>query len=131
MPFSPPTFNLLCNIYTGPWIGKLLRVGLCPCNLALGRRVQLNFSFDPDVVNTAPGPNLLLPPGTDVRDRSNASGWDVVEVPAGTGRWYAVSVADDVGKGFANEYRIAVIGKISEGVDSFLFPGLWWPTPIP
>jgi len=128
--FTLPTFNLLCDIYTGPWIGKALRLTGIQCNLALGRRV----ATPSDLPNNSPiqqTPVLLLPPSTDVRDGSCASGFDVVEVPRLSGRWYAVQVADDIGKGFPNEHRYAVLVKACQRNDSVLFPGLFWPTPIP
>lgn len=129
--YNPPTFNLKCDIYTGPWLTKVLRASNVDCNLALGRRVQqqgndyANLSYGPAA------PNLLLPLGTDVRDGANASGQDIVECPAGTGRWYQVTAVDDVGKGFSNEYRLAALCKISAFLDPTKYSGLFWPTPIP
>jgi hypothetical protein len=59
--------------------------------------------------------------GTDIRDLNTATGYDIVEVPAGTGRLYLVEQVDDVGKGFLNEHRCATLSK-----------GLFtWPSPIP
>jgi len=132
MAFSIPNFNLLCDIWEGPFPTKTLRVADVPCNLALGRRVQSLF-VDPTNILTAPAaPNLLLPAGTDVRDVDcDVTDSDFVEVPKGSGRWYIVLLVDDVGKGFDNEYRIAAIAKISERIDSTAYAGLWWPTPIP
>jgi hypothetical protein len=56
---------------------------------------------------------------------------DIVEVPRLTGSWYAVFLVGDSGKGFANEFRWCLLGKISQNVRGDLYPGLYWPTPIP
>lgn len=63
---------------------------------------------------------IRLPKGFDVRDSQNAEGADVIECPAGTGRYYVVTQVDDLHRGFPNEYRLAQCVKA------------WtWPTPIP
>lgn len=131
MAFTLPTFNLLCNIYTGPWVTKVLRIANQPCNLALGRRISaLPVEIGPD---TSAGltPTLLLPALVDIRDLGCASGYDLVEVPQGTGRWYFVMVVDDIGKGFANEHRYAQLQKAVDRNSTVDFPGAVWPTPIP
>jgi hypothetical protein len=53
--------------------------------------------------------NLLLPPAVDVRGPQDTVSFDMVEVPAGSGRWYSVVGVDDIGKGFSNEHRTAAI----------------------
>jgi hypothetical protein len=53
--------------------------------------------------------NLLLPAKTDVRGPQDVRSFDMVEVPAGSGRWYSVVFVDDIGRGFANEHRTAGI----------------------
>jgi len=53
--------------------------------------------------------SLLLPPLADVRGPQDSVSADMVEVPAGSGRWYFVVGVDDIGKGFANEHRSAAI----------------------
>lgn len=63
---------------------------------------------------------LCVPEGTDLRDSTSVSGKDLVECPAGSGRLYRVHFVDDMAKGFANEWRFAIIGKLAS-----------WPTPIP
>lgn len=131
MSFSVPDFNLTCDIYTGPWVTKSLRLS-SDCNLAQGRRVMPVWIFE----NTAPAaytstPQLLVPAGTDIRDASGGTDPDIVEVPAGSGRWYSVVSVDDMGKGFSNEHRFALLHKIWEGLNPVLFPGANWPLPIP
>ncbi len=134
MPITLPTFNLLCDIYTGPWLTKAFRLQ-SPCNLAWGRRVNT-----PSITGSfVPGGNvnvlmdLLLPPLTDIRccQQANPPVLDVVEVPTGSGRWYGVAAVDDSGKGFANEHRIAVLTPIYDALDSVKFAGASWPTPMP
>jgi hypothetical protein len=65
---------------------------------------------------------LLLPALTDVRpalptDPTDPSGGvtisDQVEVPKGSGRIYVVLSADDIGKGFPNEHRAALIQMLT------------------
>lgn len=122
MSFKLPEFNLTCNIWTGPTsVGHTKRLS-SPCNLALGRRVdQVGpiLSFSQSYLHMS----LLLPALTDIRFVLNATGPDIVEVPAGSGRFYQVASVDDAGKGFTNEHRVAFIVGVTEGGP--------WPTPIP
>lgn len=122
MPFVLPTFNLTINIWHPPVNVLNPPAVTCPGNLAWSKRTKL-------ILPTNPGPgvwplhvmHLLLPALTDVRDRfSNGGPSDVVEVPAGTGRFYFVVGVDDIGKGFPNEHRCALI-----------YQGNAWPVPIP
>lgn len=132
MAFTVPEFPLAVDVYTGPWLTKVLRFGTVG-NLALGRRGIVFPDFEIPAANAWNGPHyLLLPPGTDVRDLNcNQPDNDIVEVPSGSGRWYGVALVDDVGKGFPNEHRYAMIFKISQRVHATLYAGLFWPTPIP
>lgn len=129
MAFSVPTFNLTVDIYTGPYPG-LLRLS-SPCNLAMGRRIQLfNEGASPTLDGYGSIPSLLLPKLTDIRDQTNGIAADYVEVPAGSQRWYLVGLVDDVAKGFTNEYRFASLGKIFQGaLGAGTFPGLFWTVP--
>jgi hypothetical protein len=134
MAFTVPTFNLTCNIHSGDvWPPPPVRV-VSLCNLAMGRRAVW-FNASDNVLSSltyGAAPLLLLPAGTDVRDASCSHVPDLVECPAGSGRWYNVGSVDDSGKGFPNEFRIATLAKIyqdSQGGGSFT--GLFWPTPIP
>jgi hypothetical protein len=49
--------------------------------------------------------------------------FDLVEVPAGTGRFYRVQWVDDLGKGFDNEHRFALLLQTNT-----FSP---WPIPMP
>lgn len=131
MAFTVPTFNLTVDVWNGPWLTKSLRMSV-QGNLTPGRRVQqfwLDFSI-PELVLGALQMGLLLPAGTDLRTQYQGFPPDVLEVPAGSGRWYQLVDFDDVGKGFSNEYRFAVIQKIGNALDAALYPGLFWPTPV-
>lgn len=135
MAFSVPTFNLLCDVYTGPWLTKVLRISALPCNLALGRRGKKWMFIDVYIDYSSVSPDLLVPALSDVRDHSTSSPVgayaDIIECPAGTGRWYWVNSVDDVGKGFPNEYRMCGLQKILEWQDPVNYAGAKWPTPIP
>lgn len=120
MAFSVPVMPLLCNITqpdfpnspgipTPPY--RLVDV---PCNLAWGRRTNSASSGG----TGSPGTpisciDLLLPKLTDIRGPQDDTSADVVECPAGSGRWYFVVAVDDVAKGFSNEYRLAVLFAIA------------------
>lgn len=116
--FSLPVFNLVVNVWraaAGPPAPPALTV---KGNLAWGRRV-----FGGGTVFTlsgVPGMTLLLPLGADVRSQAEGLGNDIVEVPAGTGRFYTVVFVDDVGRGFGNQHRAAVLEQQAN-----------WPAPIP
>lgn len=132
MSFVLPTFNLTVNIYTGPWLTKSFR-GTSPANLAFARRVQQQAQdfLGSAVVPGVSQPTLLLPAGTDIRSPLLAGQNDVVEVPAGSSRWYYVFAVDDIGKGFSNEHRAAVLLQISHFQDPTNYAGCTWPVPMP
>lgn len=132
MSFNVPTFNLECDIYTGPWNTRVLRIAGQECNLQYGRRPHQNSDF-PLANEFSAVMNLLLPALTDIRSTLCSYIADSVECPAGSGRWYLVAAVDDVGKGFDNEFRVATLLSASEakfGTGSE-YNGLFWPTPIP
>lgn len=122
---------ILCNIYTGPWATKALRLAGVACNLALGKRISQSLAALPAAFTITNDAQLLLFKGTDIRDAGNASGYDVVEAPAGTGRFYWVLSVDDAGRGFANEHRVAFVQKAVAANNPVAFAGSFWPTPIP
>jgi len=132
MAFTIPTFNLTCKIWAGPnppsGAPRLSSV----CNLAMGRRTMPSFPHEDTFVAPHMLAQLLLPAGTDIRDAScsPATSGDVVEVPAGTGRYYYVLEVDDFGKGFPNEHRWALLAKACAAYFA-PFAGVDWPTPIP
>lgn len=127
MVFRVPTFNLLCRIgFTALYnvVPVVWRLSDVPCNLAFGRRVN----FAGLAANGPPAAPtlevfLLLPKLTDVRSnwQQPTGGFDGVEVPQGSGRFYWVSSFDDSGKGFANEHRVAMLVPMPSS----------WPIPAP
>jgi hypothetical protein len=132
MAFTLPSFNLSVDIYTGPWLTKVLRV-TSDANLAFGRRSQVQY---PSLGDHGAAPAsvyeiLLLPALTDIRSYFLTGQTDVVEVPSGSGRWYGVEWVDDVGKGFDNEHRAAGLLQISHFLDPVKYAGLSWPVPMP
>ena len=101
-PIGPPVAMIVCQLR---WCGK----GPSESLITSGGWQQ--------------GWSVLCPKGTDLRDIFNdplKTTYDTIECPPGTGRYYSVSIVDDVARGFANEYRIAYLLKT--GV---------WPIPIP
>lgn len=131
MPFTPPNFNLLANVWQGLCPLHVFPIAppvtppdaLIQCQLYLwpksGYSVNF-FSADGTEGSYTTAMTLRVPMLTDLRDVFNASGNDIVEVPAGSNRWYYIVQVDDQHKGFANEYRFAFIEKCFQ-----------WPTPTP
>lgn len=132
MSFRPPTFNLTCHIWRNTGVGGVYAAPdvISQCNLSPGRRVNRTAQ-----IGGGPGAGtdmymeLLLPKLTDVRAAWNGASEDLVEVPAGTHRFYLVQSVDDVGKGFLNEYRLAVM-LYNDGGTPFL-GGIPAPVPLP
>jgi hypothetical protein len=134
--YNVPNFNLTCAIYkSDPTLNfALLTFRLfSPCQLRGFGRVPsptATQAFNLPTGLLASVCDLYLPALTDIRDLScNGGNTDVVEVPAGSGRWYYVGQVDDVAKGFSNEYRRARLTKVFQGSTTPTFP--LWPTPIP
>ena len=120
MSFTLPTFNLTCNVWSPASLPPNPPRVVLSCNLAFGRRVHPTFSTGTSAIM-----ELLLPVHSDVRSpcQNPASLQDVVEVPAGSGRFYFVLNVDDAGKGFTNEHRVAQLTQTRA------FGA--WPIPMP
>jgi len=142
MSFTLPTFNLTANVWTSDLIANPPTFSVA-CNLSPGRR---GFFLAPaGAANAAINAiaayglamELLVPVGTDMRGPQNNGVTQVCEVPAGSARYYYVCWVDDVGKGFANEYRLALIRQcdflfVAATVVSGLFGAIPpWPVPTP
>lgn len=121
MAYTVPSFNLLCNIEMPDIAGVPAipsgppRIANQPCALVYGRRVNVastGGTGDPGV--PLQGMNLLLPPGVDIRGPQDVVSFDMVECPAGSGRWYWVFFVDDIGKGWPNEHRTAGILALAD-----------------
>lgn len=138
MPYSIPTFPIQCDVYDGPWGSHAVRISGLSCNLAMGKRVYANNVLADFTVIGTPyafglSPVLLVPALSDLRSHMQGVPPDLVQVPAGSGRWYEVRDVEDVGKGFPNEYRAALLAKAYEvpGVQDPIYEGLFWPIPMP
>lgn len=122
MPFVLPTFNLTCNIYTWPFptVNPPRISPVCQLRAPAAN----NGGFGSGLLAVTQIIQLLLPPGTDIRDTycTPINAPDVVEVPAGSGCHYQVMWVNDIGKGFANEHRYATLAKTA---------AIAWPVPIP
>jgi len=120
MPFRVPAFPLAINIWRAATGVTNPPDVVTVCNLTVGRRATATTGIpedlDPDTVCLM----AYLPKLSDVRDSYSAGGADIVEIPAGSLRYYTVKQVDDVGKGFVNEFRFAVVVKLAP-----------WPSPIP
>jgi len=131
--FTVPEFPLLANIFSGPppWVVTTPRLANIPCNLAFGKRVQ-SYGLDRGG-GGAIGlpPTVLFPGGTDVRDLTSSTFADVIEVPAGSNRWYQVDTAEPAGLGFANWHVAVAVVKASVNIDPVPYVNLVWPTPDP
>lgn len=118
MAFVLPTFNLTYNLWHGPHVPP----GDPPddsgdCQLRGANHTAATVNPTPEL---AAGAYALFPPGADIRDQNTLNGSDVIEIPAGSERYYLVLMVDDIAKGFTNEHRYAVLMKRG-----------FWPTPIP
>lgn len=122
MSFTLPTFPLDVGVWHPGHVPPAPPDAVVKGNLAYGKRVSTQFWDWATTDQSAVFAQLLLPPLTDVRDFSCALGADVVEVPLSSGRFYSVQFVDDLGKGFPNEHRFALLAK------DVTSP---WPTPIP
>lgn len=127
MSFKLPTFNLLCNIWTGYGTGGPFPIVIAPTFAGVPCQLRLipnSFDFNSGTVHMY----LALPALTDIRPPNGQTGvphlGDCVEVPGGTGRYYAVTAVDDRAKGFLNEYRVAMLAYDPNKVGK-------WPIPTP
>jgi len=136
MSYVLPTFVLKANV----WINYSVALNynapssIPICNLTPGKRVM---NVDPTLGNPAlykVAPvlmELLLPKLTDIRPWIGGGNQCLCEVPNGSNRFYNVVGVDDIGKGFANEHRIAWLQMIY-GSTTFADVGvLAFPFPLP
>jgi hypothetical protein len=130
MAFRVPTFNLSVSIWRVLGLGGVYAspdvstVG----NLTMGRRSLFGMASPTAIAAPFFCSELLLPALTDIRGSWNSVSPDCVEVPAGSGRFYTAVIVDDVAKGFANEYRMALLHQEVGG--NFTF-GMPFPVPMP
>lgn len=134
MGFQLPTFNLTANRWFNGALVTNPPSSSFPCNLSRGERTAVPY-LDPGT-GAFPGAlmMLLFPKHTDVLGIYAGSFEDLLEVPAGSGRYYVVYDVDDAGKGFPNEHRWAWIFKYTSTFGAF-WGNPWgatdWPVPYP
>jgi len=120
MAYKIPIFPLTVNVWrfgSGPPVGPAI---VSPCQLTPGRRAIQPYQLAPAGTQVPAMEYLILPMGTDIRDFKAPAGPDLCEVPANSGRFYDVAFVDDIGAGFLNEHRFAMITGIPV-----------WPLPYP
>lgn len=143
MAFKLPTFNITCNVWHSasyaPHIWPLPAPDLSPpCNLsaARGRNVIPFLVQASGTLNVLLASQLLVGPKTDIRGRT-LSGWngDLVECPAGSGRFYTIGYVEDVARGFQNEYRMGHMYQVTSIMitlsGNLLNANELWPQPTP
>lgn len=131
MSFTPPVFNLICNIWRNGNPTSNPPDVVSQCNLALGKRIGQVQSLVMTGMLYPGSMWLLLPAGTDIRDSISVAGGDTVEVGAGTGRFYFVVWVDDAGGGFSNEHRFAEILNLGGWPEPYPSPTGGGPPPPP
>ncbi len=128
MAFTLPIFNLTCHIWHAqapgapntPFVPPGAPPDLTPtCQLYVYSKpftppVGQDFCEGGTEGVTYPFCVILrVPKGTDIRapwNRAVPGGQrDLVECPAGSGRFYWVATVEDVHKGFGNEYRVGAL----------------------
>lgn len=132
MAFQVPHFPLFAAIWRNGGIGGAYAAPdvVTAANLSPGRRVLLTQPLIAGVGSPVPV-ELLVPARTDIRANWNNAGNDLVEVPSGSKRFYTVVWVDDVGRGFTNEYRLALM-YYSVGGNTTLAGGPFpAPSPLP
>jgi hypothetical protein len=125
MAFQVPSMPLLANQWlrygstTSLPPGRPADVANIPCQLYVPR----SSPPAPTLPNTSGVAFLLVPKGTDIRG-SAAGGQlpDLLEVPAGSGRFYTVRWVDDRSKGFPNEYRMVCMLQQVQIAGGWRFP---------
>lgn len=110
---------LTANVWRGPHAAGVQPALITKCALRYVRvaGAAAALASSPSTVTL-----LCVPAHSDLRGADQATPRDQVEVPAGTGVFYLVQSVTDVAKGFPNEYRIAVLARVSSP-----FP----PIPLP
>jgi hypothetical protein len=135
-----PTFNLVVNIWRSTSLVANPPDIVSAANLTFGERTsmmivgwatttsaQLRSAF----AHVLALNQILLPKGTDVRPPDALAApleGDAIECPAGSGRFYITMTVDDIGRGFPNEHRCAVVVRATQAaIDSTTNP---WGLPL-
>jgi hypothetical protein len=128
--YTLPSFNITANVWSGELQGLQARWTFRPpiraadfsvgCQLYVQQRVfgalvSLPYrEFGNAISIYGARLDLRVPKGTSIRyplpnSQDGSSDFDVVEVPAASGRYYYVPFATPVHSGFINEYLMAVL----------------------
>jgi len=134
MAFTVPNFNLPVNLWRAPAVVIDPPTLTFFANLSRGERVFTTPVFADGTNELLAQMILLCPALTDIRPSDTAVYRDLVEVPAGSGRYYAVVAVDDTAKGFLNEYRFAVLFQFVNSIsvstgNPWAAPGVPYPMP--
>lgn len=113
MPYRLPVFNLSGKVWTGPVMippGGAARLTV-QCSI---RVYKTAFAVTTENANACVV--IRFPALTDIRPKyglvQGMGSPDVIECPAGSGRFYEAEALEDVAKGFANEYRLVVVKQL-------------------
>jgi len=120
MNYRVPTFPATANIWRFGNAPPNPPDVVTPCQLLPGRRAIAPYVKVPVNTHVPAVMHMMCPPGTDIRDGKAPAGADTCECPAQSGRLYNVAFVDDIGLGFSNEHRFAMM----VGVPT-------WPIPFP
>lgn len=124
--YTLPVFNVSCNIkhnYSGstfPPPGPYDMHVACHCRGTPPPSYVVNALWGGGNPLTV----LMFPKLFDVRMSGAGQDPDYIEFPADSGAWWQVISVFDIGKGFANEHRAAVLSGLT-GVSG----GWTWPMP--
>lgn len=139
MSFVVPSMPLLCAVWRAwaPSTDKYIAPQLSniACNLSQGRRA-LDVTSEPTktifgVTCYGLVSEIMVPRLTDIRAWvSTPVLQDLIEVPQGSKRLYSVLAVDDVGKGFANEYRLVLACRVQQAM-VFQDTTVQVPVPLP
>lgn len=123
MAYNPPSFNLTADIYDlADWPSGSPRLTSISCQWrGVGKAASIYNAVS--VTSFSVPTEILFPAGTDVRSlfESATSSYDIIKLyMGGSFRPFRVLDVYDIGKGFTNEYRVAVVVKLAP-----------WTPPIP
>lgn len=115
MSFALPTFNLLVNVWRFSYAPPDLPILTVNGNLTPGPRSRVGDTARNPASPPSPLMYLLLPSSTVIYgDVDSLGNPDMVEVPAGSGRFYTVHFVDNVATGFPNQYVLCELVRIGK-----------------
>lgn len=120
MSFYLPNFNLAVN----DWYASESPVDaptIYLANHSVGRRISSLGGITPDDFYYTLLSWLLTPSTNEIGTLlTNPSDPDVLEVPAGSGRYYIAVDGSYVGEGFANEHLAITLAPLTDGLKTYL-----------